>query len=94
MKKLKGTTATGFSFEIDEEARDDMEILERLVDMSRGDITAAPDVLMSLLGEEQKKALYDHCRGKNGRVPSKKVIEELRNIFDTVKEEESDTKNS
>ena len=42
MKKLKGTTATGFSFEIDEEARDDMELLERLVDMSKGDLTALP----------------------------------------------------
>ena len=94
MKKIKGATVTGFQFTIDEDARDDMEILERLVDMSRGDISAAPDVLMSLLGEEQKKALYDHCRGKNGRVSSKKVMEELRNIFDAVKEEESDTKNS
>ena len=56
MKKIKGMTSTGFSFEIDEEARDDMEILERLIDMSRGDLTAMPDVLLGLLGTEQKKA--------------------------------------
>ena len=94
MSKIKGRTATGFSFEIDEEARDDMEILERLIDMSRGDLTAMPDVLVGLLGTDQKKALYEHCRGKNGRVSSKAVYEEVQSIFESTKEEESDTKNS
>ena len=94
MKKIKGTTATGFQFTIDEDARDDMEILDRLIDMSRGDISAAPDVLLALLGEEQKKALYEHCRGKNGRVSSKAVYLELQSIFDVTKAGESDTKNS
>lgn len=94
MKKIKGMTSTGFSFEIDEEARDDMELLERLVDMSKGDLTALPDVLISLLGEKQKKALYDHCRGKSGRVSSKAVYAEIESIFDNTKAGESDTKNS
>lgn len=94
MKKIKGTTATGFQFTIDEDARDDMEILERLVDMSRGDLTAMPDVLLALLGDDQKKALYEHCRGKNGRVSSKAVATELQGIFEVTKEGESDTKNS
>ena len=94
MKKIKGTTPTGFQFTIDEEARDDMEILERLVDMSRGDLTAMPDVLLALLGADQKKALYEHCRGKSGRVSSKAVAKELQGIFDATKAGESDTKNS
>lgn len=93
MKKIKGMTSTGFSFEIDEEARDDMEILERLIDMSRGDLTAMPDVLIGLLGAEQKKALYEHCRGKSGRVSSKAVFAEVQSIFENTKAGESDTKN-
>lgn len=93
MKKIKGMTSTGFSFEIDEEARDDMEILERLIDMSRGDLTAMPDVLIGLLGTEQKKALYEHCRGKSGRVSSKAVFAEVQSIFENTKAGESDTKN-
>jgi len=93
VKKIKGMTSTGFSFEIDEEARDDMEILERLIDMSRGDLTAMPDVLIGLLGAEQKKALYEHCRGKSGRVSSKAVFAEVQSIFENTKAGESDTKN-
>lgn len=93
MKKIKGMTSTGFSFEIDEEARDDMEILERLIDMSRGDLTAMPDVLIGLLGAEQKKALYEHCRGKSGRVSSKAVFAEVQSIFENTKAGESATKN-
>ena len=93
MGKIKGATATGFQFEIDEEARDDMELLERLVDMSKGNLAAMPDVLVGLLGAEQKKALYEHCRGKNGRVSSKSVYTELESIFDYMKSGESDTKN-
>lgn len=93
MKKIKGTTATGFQFEIDEEVRDDMEILEQLASMSKGDMTAMPAVLVSLLGEDQKKALYDHCRSKTGRVSATKVTSELESIFDNIRVGESDTKN-
>lgn len=93
MKKIKGTTATGFQFIVDEEARDDMELLEKLSEMSKGDMTAMPDVLVSLLGEDQKKALYDHCRSKSGRVLATKVMSELEGIFKNIRDRETDTKN-
>ena len=90
---LKGKTNTGFQFKIDEEARDDMEMLEMLTALSKGDYTMLPDVLRQLLGEEQKKSLYEHCRGKSGRVSSKRVLAELESVFDVAKESDSDTKN-
>lgn len=93
MKKIKGTTATGFQFIVDEEARDDMELLEKLSEMSKGDMTAMPAVLVSLLGEDQKKALYDHCRSKSGRVLATKVMSELEGIFKNIRDGETDTKN-
>ncbi len=91
---IKGKTATGFAFTVSEDIRDDMELLEQLVAIDKGDLAEAPALVKSLLGEEQKKRLYDHCRGKNGRVSSKKVFTEIKGIFDAIKDGgESDLKN-
>lgn len=92
--ELKGTTASGFNFEISEEIRDDMELLEQLIAIDKGDLTEAPALVKSLLGEKQKKALYEHCRGENGRVSSKQVFAEIKGIFDAIKNgDESELKN-
>ena len=90
---LKGKTDTGFRFSIDEEARDDMELLENLALMAGGDLSVMPNTLVMLLGEEQKKKLYDHCRGESGRVSSKKVMAELEDIFNKAGEADTDLKN-
>lgn len=90
---IKGKTASGFNFKIDEEARDDMELLELLTDMDRGETSQAPKVVEMLLGAEQKKALYEHCRGKSGRVSATRVFEELTAIFNEIGKTDSDTKN-
>lgn len=90
---LKGKTDTGFRFSIDDEARDDMELLEKLAALSKGDVSVLPDTLVLFLGEEQKKKLYDHCRGKSGRVSSKAVMVELEDIFAKAKEGDTDIKN-
>ena len=91
---VKGKTATGFAFKIEDEARDDMEMLENLTAISNGDISVLPKTIEMLLGAEQKKKLYDHCRGKSGRVSSKKVMEELKDIFDKIGESDDEIKNS
>lgn len=94
MAKIKGKTKTGFNFIIDEDIRDDMELLDNLIEMSKGNNAVVPDILISLLGEEQKKKLYDHCRNeKTGRVSSKKVFAEIESIFDKAKTNTEDTKN-
>lgn len=85
---VKGKTDTGFSFTINEEARDDMEVLENLSLMSKGRLDVMPAVLVSLLGEEQKEKLYEHCRTKKGRVSAKKVMSELQDIFKKASEAE------
>lgn len=90
---MKGTTSTGFSFDIDEDVKDDMELLEALCAVDGGDVQALPTVLVSVLGKEQKKALYDHCRTEKGRVSSQLVMLELKEIFEAVNESESPLKN-
>lgn len=90
----KGKTVTGFEFDVDEEVRDDMELLESLTRLDRGEVGVLPDVMVSLLGEEQKKRLYDHCRSEKGRVSSKRVMQELASIFKAIeKKDDPDLKN-
>ena len=70
-----------------------MELLENLAAMAKGDLSVMPETLIMLLGEEQKKSLYDHCRGESGRVSSKRVMDELKDIFEKAKESDKDLKN-
>lgn len=74
------TTATGFKCEIEDEALDDMELLEGLIAIDNGDASFMPFVLNRLLGDN-KQALYDHVRTESGRVPTKALSEELGEIF-------------
>ncbi len=91
---LKGKTASGFSFKISEDTRDDMELLENIARYDAGERMTLPLILKALLGEDQKKKLYEHCRGKNGKVSSKMVLDEVKNIFEEINKSEDDTKNS
>lgn len=90
---VKGKTESGFSFKIDDDVRDDMELLENLTRMDAGETQLAPLILESLLGAEQKKKLYEHCRGTSGRVSATKVFVELKSIFDEIHKSDDDTKN-
>lgn len=90
---LKGKTDSGFSFSIEEEARDDMELLENITKLDAGQRELLPDVLVGLLGQEQKDKLYDYCRGKSGRVSATKVFMELKSIFAAIEKSEDDVKN-
>lgn len=83
---IKGTTESGFDFEIDEDALDDMELLEDLCALDRGELDVLPAVLGRIIGENQKKALYDHVRNEKGRVPTTAVVNEIKSIFEAAKE--------
>lgn len=79
MANVKGTTGTGFNFEIDRAAVD-MELLDELADMQDNPAKTGR-VLQRLLGPEQKRALYDHIRDEAGHVPIDKAAAELVDIF-------------
>ena len=70
-------TASGFEFELDPAVANDMELLEDLAGWDAGNLVCVPKALERLLGKEQKKALYDHLRGEDGRVPTDKVMAEV-----------------
>lgn len=93
---ISGVTESGFHFEIEEEVMDDMEFLEILVDITKGDKSKLPAFVLAFFGEEQKARLYDHCRSEKGRVRLSKVEEEIKGVFDAIRDrsEESAAKNS
>lgn len=80
---VKGTTRSGFNFEISEAALDDMELAEAAARAAKGDKLAEIEMIERLLGQKQKKALYDHLR-VDGRVSKNAVGEALTDIFHAI----------
>lgn len=87
---VKGTTSTGFEFEIKEEDLDNYELIEKLEEITNGNGLAIAGVPKMLLGEEQEKALKDHVRQMNGRVTASGMLKEVWDIFNY----DDSTKNS
>lgn len=78
---MKITTQSGFTCELPENAADNMEIVDALAEMqSDRDMLAVSRVLRLLLGDANRKALYDHLR-VDGRVPIEAVSAEISDIF-------------
>lgn len=78
---IKGTTTTGFEFELEDEVLDDYELLEVLVEVDKGNYGLVTKMVDILLGESQKEALKNHIRKNTGRVSAKKMMEEISEIF-------------
>lgn len=87
---IEGKTSTGFVYKIDDDVLDDMELLDALVDMDNGDMSSYRYAIKALLGEEQRKALYEHVRDKKtGRVSAKKVFEAFAEVLNSAKENQA-----
>lgn len=77
-------TTSGFEIEIPQERFDNAELLDALSDLNAGDSIAVSRVLSLLLGKEDKKRLYDHCRAEDGRVPVGALATEIEEIFNSA----------
>lgn len=78
----KGKTASGFEYSINPDVMDNMELLDAIVEIDANPL-ALSQVLRMVLGDEQRKALYDHLRTEDGRVPVKAVSEAITDIFNS-----------
>ena len=76
----KGKTASGFEFEIDESALNNMELVDALA-ASEEDPLEVSRVVRLLLGDAQRKQLYKHLRTENGIVPVDNVVEEVKQVL-------------
>lgn len=88
MKKIEGTTSSGFHYELTEESLDNYELLEILSEIDSGNQSLLPVMIEMFLGREQKEALKEHVRSRsdNGKVSSTKIFEEISEIFEQTKE--------
>lgn len=78
---IKVTTKSGFTAEISEAALDDMELLDAVARLEDGDVYVLGGVCERLLGKEQRTRLYEHLRGKDGRVSSRAVAQTVTDIL-------------
>ncbi len=76
---IKGTTSSGFKFEIDEKQLKNYEFVELISEVDENELLM-PKILKMLLGD-QVKALKDHVRDEDGIVPIEKMVEEIKDIF-------------
>ena len=86
---MKGKTSTGFEFDIEDERLDDMELVDIMAEVDENPLLM-PKLCKMILGEEQKKRLYDHLRSEDGRVPIEATTNAIQEIFNSP----GDLKNS
>lgn len=79
VKRIK--TRSGFEMELDDSCLDDMELFDAVVELQNGNTLAASTVIRKICGEN-RKALYDHCRLEDGRVPTQAIADEITDIFE------------
>lgn len=91
---LKGKTSTGFEYELEDDALNDWEVLEDLTDIDDGHYGGAVRVLRRLLGDNQMKALKEHCRGENSRITQSAMVNELADILKGTGAEDEKEKNA
>ena len=89
---VKGTTRTGFEFSCNGRLMHNVEFLEEFAAVRKGDGLEIFDLINRALGEDQKKALYDHIRNDDGVVTVEALREELEDIFEVLAEAD-ETKN-
>lgn len=78
---VKGKTKSGFEFEIDEQAVNDMRVIDAMVEVEEGNLGGVSRLISLLFTKEQKKAFYDHLHLENGRVPLDTASKEIFEIL-------------
>lgn len=77
---IRGKLESGFEYEVAEEVRDNMELLDAIVEADENPL-AVSKVVKLLLGENQRRKLYDHLRTDKGNVPILAVSNAVAEIF-------------
>lgn len=76
----------GLKLEMEENAMDNMEIVDTLAEAEDEDPLAISRLVKLLLGTEGRKKLYDSLRTENGRVPVGAVSDAIKEIFEAFGE--------
>ena len=79
---LKGTTKSGFNFDIEDKRLNNYELLEAISEVEESPL-ALPRVIKLLLGDNKAKALKNHVRDDEGFVSAEKLSAEIMEIFES-----------
>lgn len=82
MKKI--VLENGLELEVNESALNNMELLDALAEMTEGNALALSNVVKLMLGNENRKKLYDYIRKEDGTVPMEQVdkcVTEIMNLL-------------
>lgn len=92
---IKGSTKSGFEFEISKDILQDAEFLEPMYAIQDGEASQLYKLINVMLGKEQKKRLWAHIKKVTGksRVMQPDVETEIADIFNAITED-AEAKNS
>jgi len=82
---IKGKTSSGFEYKIPKENLNNYELLEVLGEMEENPLLLSKTVNL-LLGKEQANKLKNHLRTESGIVPTDKMSEEIKEVFESQEE--------
>lgn len=77
---IKGTTSSGFAYQITEERLNNYELVEAIGELEENPLVI-PKIMNLLLGKEQTKKLKELVRTEDGMVPVDKISEVITEIF-------------
>ena len=86
---IKGTTTSGFTFEIDENKVNDMRVIDAMVETESGNIGGISKLISLIFDRQQKADLYSFCADESGRVD----IEKCSKLVFEILEFNGETKN-
>lgn len=74
----------GFELDVNESALNNMELFDALAEMTEGNALALSNVVKLMLGNDNRKKLYDYIRKEDGTVPLEQVdkcVTEIMNLL-------------
>jgi hypothetical protein len=77
---LKGTTKSGFKYEVKDETLNDYELFELISEVDTNPLVL-PKMILKLLGQKQKENLINHVKKEHGTAPLDIVSNEVMEIF-------------
>lgn len=81
---IKGVTASGFEYEIDENKLKNMRVLKLFQKMQKDNGTAFLEAITAVLGEEQEERLYNYLEEKEGSANVENTVREFGEILRTA----------
>lgn len=82
---IKGTTKSGFEYEISKERLENYELIEVLSEVDSNPLLL-PKVVNLLLNKNQAEKLKNHLRDSEGLISTEKLSNEIMEIFKGQKE--------